>query len=235
MIEFSKINRDGLKQHFTSLGSRPGIMACPDRKFIYMKPTKTGGTSIYRNTLQKLVPGMLDMKTNPTEFSEWFDELNDETLETYYIFSVVRNPWDRIVSVAAYFDIPFKKLVKNFESYRKETEIEIHTRPLSLYTHLADKPYINQFCRFESLQADFNLVCDRIGIARINIPHSNRSKHKHYSEYYDQETRELVEELYADDIRHFGYICELPLPELGHKYNFNRIIDRVRKKFFSKD
>ena len=59
--------------------------------------------------------------------------------------------------------------------------------------------------RYERLQQDFDIVCDRIGHPRAELPHVFATRHGHYTEYYDDATRAIVERVYAADIAAFGY------------------------------
>jgi hypothetical protein len=59
--------------------------------------------------------------------------------------------------------------------------------------------------RFENLQNDFDVVCDKIGMDTPSLPRALETQHEHYTEYYDSETREHVGLRYKEDIEYFGY------------------------------
>src|SRR5205085_1266088 len=79
--------------------------------------------------------------------------------------------------------------------------------------------------RYENLQTDFQEICRRLDLPFRTLPHVNRSKgpkfslreiwkrlrafysgergFRSYQDYYDDESRKLVGELYAKDIERF--------------------------------
>ena len=145
-----------------------------------------------------------------------------------FSFSFVRNPFDRLVSAwrcawvtrkrvssKRWLETPisrdFTRFVKDFVV--KETDFDFfrwsHVMPftdprMKLFNSDGEK-LLSFIGKLESYQEDFNSVCDRIGISQQQLPHLNQTKHKHYTEYYDDETREIVAEKYAKDIECFGY------------------------------
>jgi hypothetical protein len=128
----------------------------------------------------------------------------------YFKFCFVRNPWQRTVSAWEYLIHQKWANMKQFSTF----EIFIKNMP-SRFAHL--KPQCDWICdnnqnvivdfigRFENLQEDFNIICDKIGIPKQKLPHKNKTKHKHYTEYYDDETREIVAKKFAKDIEYFNY------------------------------
>lgn len=224
-------NRQGLADYLRQFEHLGGIIVSERRKFIYMKPAKTAGTSILRNGLE-LRPELelFHNRKNRGKFMEWLGKISDEELEDYYIFSVVRNPWDRMVSLATYFGIPFARFVENFEEYLDDENLRLHSLPISLYTHIADQPYVDFVCRIECLQADMNLVFDEIGLERERLVLSNQSKHRHYSHCYRTVDIKKVEEIYRSDINSFGYMFEKAIKE---PFNFDLLhwVQKYKVKF----
>ena len=66
---------------------------------------------------------------------------------------------------------------------------------------------MDMIIKMENLKEEWPKVCERIG-ADLELPHVNKAKGKRYTEYYNDETREIVAKRYAKDIEYFGYQFE---------------------------
>jgi len=179
-------------------------------KCIFVHIPKSAGTSI-----EKFFIGrdwwFIDKETKHLH-AKTAKKIYKENWNEYFTFSFVRNPWDLMVS--------WYKFRKNhnlsFDKFLTEYKINPRRRywlPKTLYQtdFLVDddgKLLIDFVGKFENLQEDFNIICDKIKISQQKLPHKNKTKRKHYTEYYDDETREIVAKKYAKDIEYFGYKFE---------------------------
>jgi hypothetical protein len=62
--------------------------------------------------------------------------------------------------------------------------------------------------RYEHLADVADTVCDRVGIPKVHLPRLKagiRKGKRHYTEYYDDETRDIVADLHRNDIHLFNY------------------------------
>jgi len=134
-------------------------------------------------------------------------EQQKEALQNMFKFCFVRNPWDRAVS-----DYLWHKKIDEELSLEKFLEPKTtpapacHRRPQINFAIDAD--FIG---RYENLVSDFKLVCNHLKVPSIpeNFPHEKKSdSRKHYSYYYDNTTKAMVEDLYSRDIQLFNYNFE---------------------------
>jgi hypothetical protein len=151
--------------------------------------------------------------------------MGDNDFNSYYKFMTVRNPWDRVISQFWWTiggrggsnqafgkfnpakEIPKGgELIKRFRAWVRGVSIA----PLCAWSHIKDTSILDDFIRYENLEKDTLRILNKFGIDAINIPYpTEKSKFristKHYTEYYDDETRQMVAEKFAKDIEHFGY------------------------------
>ncbi len=133
------------------------------------------------------------------------DALGNEQFRSLYKFTCVRNPWDRMVS---YYFTP----TQSPETWDRKRFREIISKAVSVADYLRldpgeEDPFANvdYIIRFENLAHDFRTVCITLGISPATLPRYNRSSREHYSKYYDDELRHLVQTRFAAEIERFGY------------------------------
>lgn len=210
-------------------------------KFLFMHLPKTAGNSI-QNILRQYSEDEIFVgkakqdgverfgvrsKFGTKKHSRLFEYkklLDHGTYNDLFKFTIVRNPWDRIVSRYS-----FKNMEKEVHSKADFETIEeapfdrdefiktILTTP-TLESFLLENPPggkldflcdtdLDYVIRFENLQNDFDVVCSRIGMPKALLPVRNQSKHRDYRTYYDAETRDLVYRQHKNEIDYFGYEC----------------------------
>jgi hypothetical protein len=122
-------------------------------------------------------------------------------------FTVVRNPWDRVVSLWAFWNktnrmnTPFDTFVRNLHTYKFNEQ--------SWFTF--DQPQkawfpngVTYLLKFETLEEDFKVIQGKLG-CNEPLPKINTTEHDDYRTYYTQETWDIVANVFKDDIEEFGY------------------------------
>tara|TARA_E500000331_G_scaffold321643_1_gene336019 strand:+ start:427 stop:1032 length:606 start_codon:yes stop_codon:yes gene_type:complete len=118
--------------------------------------------------------------------------------DEYFKFIFIRNPWDRMVSSYEYnIQIRAKRnpkwTFKSFEDFLHKKDI---------YPHI-DGNFINTnykfdfIGKFENIKEDMQTICKKImknNYRYINLPHKNATLRGHYRDYYNKETKKMVEE-----------------------------------------
>ncbi len=164
-----------------------------------------------------------------------FDNLTDDEIKNIFKFTIVRNPWDRVVSTFCYMkqmaadpkikpknkkgllcngkfigpEQKFKNFIKKEFKHRSNNEKNLlrlnpHFRYQSTFISFEGKIYVDYVARFETIQKDWSYIAKKID-AGIDLPHINKSVHRHYTQYYDDECIEIVSRAYADDIKMLNY------------------------------
>ena len=200
-----------------------------NRKFIFIHIPKCGGSSIQKILQDEDCTMNSGWDSRKKKFKQHctisqLRNVYNIKIAEYFSFTFVRNPWDKVVSDHFYWqrkESPFKKIlkgttIKDYLLCRNGYEFMNHLdNNLGRADHFCcqhkyiidqnKKNIVNFIGRFENLQQDFNIICDKINMPRVKLPHLNKSKHEHYSQYYDAETREIANKKYAKDIEYFGY------------------------------
>ena len=131
----------------------------------------------------------------------------EEIWNSYYKFCFERNPWDKVVSYYLWKKFGQQRTVPEFQDYviRKT-----HRLPHDGDLYFAeDQLMVDEVFQFSNLRNDFQCLCDRLGIPFSgDLPREKTGiqvERKPYQDYYSAETRQLIADLYAREIKMFGY------------------------------
>ena len=196
------------------------MVISPKYKFAFIANPKTGSKSICLALLndvkdKKLINEKDYAEKTSFNFNKHLPCPNlikqKPQYKNYFKFAFVRNSWHRVVSW--YF---FEKRVDLWDPERNSSNISFE----EFVSNVEFKKRVwgneNQFqyeftkgCDFigrtENLQSDFNAVCDKIGIPHQKLLHKNKTKHEHYTEYYDEKTKKIVAKVFKKDIKYFNF------------------------------
>tara|TARA_Y100001937_G_C7111668_1_gene327905 strand:+ start:947 stop:1531 length:585 start_codon:yes stop_codon:yes gene_type:complete len=185
--------------------------------FIFLAVSKTGSTTI-RRSLDSLGVYNDSNDANFTknchasalEIKDYFEE-KKYNWSNYLKLAFSRNPWARAVSYYNYRRRgPWgRELLQGINSFKQYVQLKhIEKTQTSFFLDKEGNCLVDFLGKLENIQEDFEVMCKKINLQSCKLPHLNKTTSKHYTEYYDDETKQIVAELYAKDIEYFGYEFE---------------------------
>jgi hypothetical protein len=207
-------------------------------KFIFIAIHKTGTTSAFSFLLESIEDGwgmkrrQIDITKH--QILEYYKEKYPKKYDEYFKFTFVRNPWSRAVSLylrgestPAWKNQTFKDFVKDMQGAWANTDGPFWANGTKgFYKNQIDMARLRGsenletdfIGKTENLENDLRFICKKIDLDfdekiwkernMMNISKKRLKDKKHYSEYYDEETKNIIAEKFAEDIEYFGYKFE---------------------------
>jgi hypothetical protein len=171
------------------------------------------------------------------------ERVGDSVWNSYRKIAVVRNPWDYVVSrylweyTKMYRADKYRTLYLRFKHVFLRIWFKLVKRQyiysifsFESFTHSIPEPFLNQnyyfdsdgepYCdiilRYETLQTDFEALCNLLGVPAHKLPQINtrhKKKRRDYRSFYNDVTKQNVAERLAKEIAYFGYTFD------GHENN----------------
>jgi len=132
---------------------------------------------------------------------------------SYYKFTVIRDPWARAFSF-------YRGIIRD-GMHREKYNITEDTsfneflrlqagkgllRPQTYWLKSLDGSLKLDFIgRFETLQRDFQKVCDDLNIPRFELPHVLKGSGEEHVRHYDEEAIDIISRVYSEEIELFEY------------------------------
>tara|TARA_B110000444_G_C18744227_1_gene549467 strand:+ start:540 stop:1154 length:615 start_codon:yes stop_codon:yes gene_type:complete len=179
------------------------------RPYVFIHINKTGGSSI-----EKALGVGLDHSTALEKYSQ----LGRKAWEKKYKFTIVRNPWDKVVSHYHYRVLTNQTGLKDksisFDEWLKLCYVDRNPKffdqakmfqpQIKWLVDEHDQLLVDFVGRFENLGEDFRKICQSLNL-KLTLGHKKKSNRQSYRDYYSSENRDLIADKFASDIQFFDY------------------------------
>ena len=191
-------------------------------KFIFVKTRKTASSSLEKllwNYLDKddistgsandNTPTMnISQSVNPHVPAKWIKKHYPQSFNNYYKFTVVRNPWDYLVSLYT-FHTSTKIDIKQFKGSFNDWISTTNLKKWNDWDKFAMNGTIvvNEIFKYENLHNDLlaqKLIPYNGELLNINVK-GNYRKDKNYRNHYTRKSIKLVEQSFENIINKFNY------------------------------
>ena len=214
----------GLRLYRHTLRGRPTKdRILHELKAIFVHVPKTGGNSV--TTALNSVPRRSTGPIYPELFkhSKAFDirqAVGEEIWAHYFSFAFVRNPWDLMVSSYHWWlqkaprwrkfdaDVDRIRQMRDFTTFMLSPygRTMINRREGSLFDWIGHdgQVIVDYVGKMETMADDWRAICDRLELD-VELPHLNQTEREPDRDYYNDETRQIVERRFARIIDLCGY------------------------------
>lgn len=202
-------------------------MISEEKEFLFIHRGKSGGNSLTKLLLpyckdERIIAkkdfqdgiklfDVINMKYNirkHASIKEVKDTLPEHLFNRLFKFSIIRNPYDRLIS--AYWS-PNRVRTHNITSFDENEFIEVINSQRTFrefvcindgdtfYTHL------DYIIKFENYKNSVKKLFKNINIPFKVMYHINKSKREHYSNYITPKIKQLIDQKFEEEINFFNY------------------------------
>jgi hypothetical protein len=204
-----------LRKEFSSEGY--SYKSLIEKKAIFVHIPKCAGISVNEAIFSTKAGGHTSLNDYCVVFSP--QELND-----YFKFTIVRNPWDRLVSAYTFLQKGgfndsdknwYHENLSKFEDFNDFVKCWVTPENIKTWKHfrlqtdflLEKRNRINvDFVGFfENIDNDFDFIAKRLNIINKLKPKNITGREGSYRDFYNTETINIVRDVYEKDISYLGY------------------------------